>query len=128
MNKYKSCHVRRYHMAFVPAKFLVDLLREHDYKVNFEKIIRDIAKKYNYELKLLSISSDRIYLFVQVDMYTNPKDILNNIKGETTSELLSVHPDFADLYDKYDSFWDDEDLISTMGVNVSVKCGDENLL
>ena len=80
-------------------------------KQRLERVIREIAEEYSWEILALEIKPDHVHLFISVQPYWSPHVVLRRIKGRASRILRREFPELL----KLPSLWTRSYFVSTAG-------------
>jgi putative transposase len=84
-------------------------------EVEFKKILKDIAKTYEYEVLEKEVMPDHIHLFMGAKPTVAPIDMIRTIKSITAIQLFKKFPKLKDFYRKCGRLWSRGSFVSTIG-------------
>lgn len=103
----------QYHIIWCP-KFRYSILK-NDIRETLFTIIKNICKKYNYQIKAIEIMDDHIHLFIAAPHTVAPSDIVKTLKSISAIELFKTYPSLKSFYQKCGQLWSSGYFISTVG-------------
>lgn len=78
-----------------------------------KKILLNICSKYRYEIHSLEVNEDYIHIFLSVDPYVAPADVIRTLKSISAVHLLQQVPEMRLFYSRRGSLWKKGYLVST---------------
>ena len=103
----------QYHIIWCP-KFRFSVLKD-DIESFLKCILLDICQRYNYNVKSLEVTSDYIYVFIDVSQTIAPCDVVRTLKSNSAIGLFKLFPELKHFYAKCGLLWSRGYFISTVG-------------
>jgi putative transposase len=82
---------------------------------SLEQSIRDVAKRYGYDILSLHISADHVHLFLSAHPNHAPSEIVRTIKSITAREMWERHEPLLEQEFWSGGFWERSFYVGTTG-------------
>ena len=102
-----------YHLEWCP-KYRFNMLRKPENKKLCERILRDIALRYNIKIIELTVMPDHIHLIVSLPTTMSVSKAFHLLKGISAHDLFKENPNFRKRYQK-GHFWSPGKFYRTAG-------------
>lgn len=80
---------------------------------SLKDILLAICAKYRYEIHSLEVSNKFIHVFLSVDPYVAPADVIRTLKSISAVRLFQQFPEMRAFYGRQGSLWEKGYLVST---------------
>ena len=113
----------RYHMVMC-VRYRKQMLRQAKYRQTLVETLREIGKRYWYEIEEVGTDGDHVHVFVGAGGRWAPSRIMQVMKSITAREMFRVHPEIRGVL-WGGEFWSDGGYIGTVGEGTTeevVKC------
>lgn len=106
-------YIIKYHIVWI-VKYRHDILADAEISDAVNKIIREIAEKYGFEIISLGIDGNHIHLFVSASPRFSPSQIVNILKSISAKQIFQQFPEVKRrLWGG--EFWGDGYYVGTVG-------------
>ena len=103
----------RYHMVMC-VRSRKQMLRQAKYRQTLVETLREIGKRYWYEIEEVGTDGDNVHVFVGAGGRWAPSRIMQVMKSITAREMFRVHPEIRGVL-WGGEFWSDGGYIGTVG-------------
>ena len=103
----------RYHMVMC-VKYRKQMLRRKEYQRTLESALREIGRRYEYEVEEIGTDGDHVHVFVGAAGRWAPSRVMQVLKSLSAREMFRVHPEIRKVL-WGGEFWSDGGYIGTVG-------------
>ena len=103
----------RYHMVMC-VKYRKQLLKPAEYRQSLVLVLREIGRRYWYEIEEVGTDGDHVHVFVGAAGRWAPSRIMQVLKSLSAREMFRLHPEIRKVL-WGGEFWSDGGYIGTVG-------------
>ena len=103
----------RYHMVMC-VKYRKQMLRGKEYQTTLVTALREIGRRYEYEIEQIGTDGDHVHVFVGVAGRWAPSRVMQVLKSLSAREMFRAHPEIRKVL-WGGEFWSDGGYIGTVG-------------
>ena len=103
----------RYHMVMC-VKYRKQMLRRKEYQTTLVSVLREIGRRYDYEVEEIGTDGDHVHVFVGAAGRWSPSRVMQVLKSLSAREMFRVHPEIRKVL-WGGEFWSDGGYIGTVG-------------
>ena len=103
----------RYHMVMC-VKYRKQMLRGKEYQTTLVTALREIGRRYEYEIEQIGTDGDHVHVFVGAAGRWAPSRVMQVLKSLSAREMFRAHPEIRKVL-WGGEFWSDGGYIGTVG-------------
>ena len=96
------------------VKYRKQLLKPTEYRQSLVSVLREIGRRYWYEIEEVGTDGDHVHVFVGAAGRWAPSRIMQVLKSLTAREMFRLHPEIRKVL-WGGEFWSDGGYIGTVG-------------
>jgi putative transposase len=96
------------------VKYRKQMLRGKEYQTTLVTALREIGRRYEYEIEQIGTDGDHVHVFVGVAGRWAPSRVMQVLKSLSAREMFRAHPEIRKVL-WGGEFWSDGGYIGTVG-------------
>ena len=96
------------------VKYRKQMLRRKEYQLSLVSALREVGRRYDYEVEEIGTDGDHVHVFVGVAGRWAPSRVMQVLKSLSAREMFRAHPEIRKVL-WGGEFWSDGGYIGTVG-------------